>query len=570
MTHAPDASGGLRAATGSPDRGSVRGPGVALGALALLIGAWALPLGVPAVFADDLAPTEGSTPDLSVEPTSPTSEPPTETSEPSPTTPPTSEPPPPTTPPTSEPPPATDPTTTLPEHGGPIQVHFAVHWEQLDGSPVGDLDATLPPGWRDAFVLSGAGATGGGEPTSATCVYPATGDLTCTYVNPGHEGTGLVIPSRETATYQVSVGGAPDGWSADGSTVGTFLGMETCPPDGGLEVCTHVVRMIPVTTPTTTTTVPPDHGGGGGGQGNPTRILFEVRWQPLAGPAVTNPDALLPAGWRDAFELSGASETGHGRPTSAACVYPASGGDLGCTYVNPGHEDLTGLVVPARASATYQVAIEGVPDGWSVDESTVGTFLGRGTCPRGSGGSGGSGGSDGGSGSHSDGDHSDGDHSDGDHSVGDHTEVVHSDDDHSEGCGGSGGSGGGSDGHTGGGGSDGHTGGCSGGGGSDSGTFVCTHVVEVIQFAAPTTTLSPTTTVADTSTTTTTTTLVASSPGTTSPAPTSTSTPVSTTAVLGSGSSLPSTGSGSGWLAMLALALVSAGVALTRVARPDS
>ncbi len=56
---------------------------------------------------------------------------------------------------------------------------------------------------------------------------------------------------------------------------------------------------------------------------------------------------------------------------------------LACSYDNPGHGPDPGLVVPGNPRATYDVAVSGQPAGWTVDPATVGTFVGRDTCPRG-------------------------------------------------------------------------------------------------------------------------------------------------------------------------------------------
>jgi hypothetical protein len=110
-------------------------------------------------------------------------------------------------------------------------------------------------------------------------------------------------------------------------------------------------------------------------QGHPTRILFDVEWRRLDGTVVTDPPDDLPDGWWNLLVLEGQSERG-----TATCTFDAS---LQCTYDNPGHGDQPGLVVPGNPRATYDVSISGVPSGWTVDPATIGTFVGRETCPRG-------------------------------------------------------------------------------------------------------------------------------------------------------------------------------------------
>lgn len=142
----------------------------------------------------------------------------------------------------------------------------------------------------------------------------------------------------------------------------------------------------PVTTdPATTTTV---HGGEGGG--NPNVLTFIVDWRLADGSVPASLAATLPIGWEAAFALAADGTTGEGAATSADCTYPTGSDTMTCTYSTPGHGGVTtGMVLTAKQSATYSVAVTGIPTGWAVDPSTVGTFLGRSTCPRGSGGSGG-------------------------------------------------------------------------------------------------------------------------------------------------------------------------------------
>jgi hypothetical protein len=63
-------------------------------------------------------------------------------------------------------------------------------------------------------------------------------------------------------------------------------------------------------------------------------------------------------------------------------VYPAQSDDLSCTYVNPGHGDQPGLVLPGKPGTQYTVEVSGVPDGWTVDTGTIGAFLADDTCPK--------------------------------------------------------------------------------------------------------------------------------------------------------------------------------------------
>ena len=117
-------------------------------------------------------------------------------------------------------------------------------------------------------------------------------------------------------------------------------------------------------------------------EGHPARILFEVAWLdargdvPVAGPL----DQVMPAGWRDDYRLTAASERG-----TASCSYPPASDVLVCAYDNPGHGTQPGMVVPGGKKHEYTVTQTGLPLGWTVDASTLGTFLGRDTCPPGEG-----------------------------------------------------------------------------------------------------------------------------------------------------------------------------------------
>lgn len=114
--------------------------------------------------------------------------------------------------------------------------------------------------------------------------------------------------------------------------------------------------------------------------GNPTRVQFVAEWQGLEGALVDDQlDWVLPDGWRDDFVISASSDKG-----TASCTYPEGSDVLVCEYTNPGHGgEKPGLVVPGNPRAEYTVTVEGVPAGWLVDPDTVGTFIGRETCPRG-------------------------------------------------------------------------------------------------------------------------------------------------------------------------------------------
>ena len=121
---------------------------------------------------------------------------------------------------------------------------------------------------------------------------------------------------------------------------------------------------------------------------HPTRMLFELHWLTHEGQPVAEPlDDLLPEGWRAVLRLDASSDKG-----TAVCTYPPGSDVLTCAYDNPGHEDAPGLVVPARPTATYEVAVSGLPDGATADAAALGTFVGRDECPRGHDGHGGGGG----------------------------------------------------------------------------------------------------------------------------------------------------------------------------------
>ncbi len=115
--------------------------------------------------------------------------------------------------------------------------------------------------------------------------------------------------------------------------------------------------------------------------GNPRRMLFDVQWFDPKGVMVTEAlDDALPAGWRDDFALSAAGERG-----TAECSYLPSSDLLNCLYVNPGHGDAPGLVLPGEPGTSYTVDVAGVPQGWVADPAGLGTFLADETCPKGGG-----------------------------------------------------------------------------------------------------------------------------------------------------------------------------------------
>lgn len=119
--------------------------------------------------------------------------------------------------------------------------------------------------------------------------------------------------------------------------------------------------------------------------GEPNRIVFEVRWLDAAGQPLAVPlDTTVPSGWRATYAVQASSIRG-----TATCTIPPGAEQLVCDYDNPGHGSEPGLVVPAGKRHTYDVAQVGLPAGWALDESTVGTFLGRDACPTGGCGGGG-------------------------------------------------------------------------------------------------------------------------------------------------------------------------------------
>ena len=116
--------------------------------------------------------------------------------------------------------------------------------------------------------------------------------------------------------------------------------------------------------------------------GNPRRMLFDVQWFDADGTLLTMAlDSALPAGWRDDFVLNAAGERG-----TVECTYPLGSDLLACRYVNPGHGDQPGLVLPGKPGISYTVDVAGEPRRWVVDTETIGYFLADDTCPKGGGG----------------------------------------------------------------------------------------------------------------------------------------------------------------------------------------
>ena len=116
--------------------------------------------------------------------------------------------------------------------------------------------------------------------------------------------------------------------------------------------------------------------------GNPRRMLFDVQWFDAEGALLTTAlDSALPAGWRDGFVLNAVGERG-----TAQCTYPPGTDLLTCRYVNPGHGDQPGLVLPGKPGTSYTVEVNGEPKRWVVDTETIGYFLADDTCPKGGGG----------------------------------------------------------------------------------------------------------------------------------------------------------------------------------------
>jgi hypothetical protein len=118
--------------------------------------------------------------------------------------------------------------------------------------------------------------------------------------------------------------------------------------------------------------------------GSPSRLVFAVNWQAWDGTVLPGPPADLAVGWESAFALDGSVNIGP--KGTARCTYEPGTPGLICEYANPGHGGKKpGLILPGSPQAEYTVTVNGIPVGWKVDPATVGTFVGRDTCPRGHG-----------------------------------------------------------------------------------------------------------------------------------------------------------------------------------------
>jgi hypothetical protein len=125
----------------------------------------------------------------------------------------------------------------------------------------------------------------------------------------------------------------------------------------------------------TETSDPADKGG------NPHLLTLGIDWHLSTGSSPASLDAILPDGWQDDFELRATATGGQGSPMSATCTY--NGDELECVYVNHGNENEDkGMMILPKPGTTVTVVVEGVPTGWTVDASTVGTFLGETVCPK--------------------------------------------------------------------------------------------------------------------------------------------------------------------------------------------
>ncbi len=117
-----------------------------------------------------------------------------------------------------------------PQDGHPNRIVFEVRWLDVDGQPFEPpLDTAMAPGWRDPFAIEAASIRG-----TARCTIPAGSEqLVCEYDNPDHGSKpGLVVPGGRHHTYDVAQLGLPGRWAVDASTVGTFVGRETCGTGG--------------------------------------------------------------------------------------------------------------------------------------------------------------------------------------------------------------------------------------------------------------------------------------------------------------------------------------------------
>jgi LPXTG-motif cell wall-anchored protein len=124
--------------------------------------------------------------------------------------------------------------------------------------------------------------------------------------------------------------------------------------------------------------------GGSGGSGDPYRITFVVSWRLPDDSTIPVLDDVLPADWREMFDLAAASATGGGKPTSAYCTYPPGSTDLVCEFRNPGHgSDADGMVVPKKKTATYTVTVLWPTSGWTIDGANAGPYSARDLCPHG-------------------------------------------------------------------------------------------------------------------------------------------------------------------------------------------
>lgn len=123
-----------------------------------------------------------------------------------------------------------------------------------------------------------------------------------------------------------------------------------------------------------TATTDPDNSG------NPHLLTFDVDWHLVGGAAPTSLKSVLPAGWQDHFELTATATGGTGSPMSARCTY--TGEQLNCVYENHGNDHADGMMILPKPGTTYTVMVAGVPTGWKVEATTIGTFPGAKGCPK--------------------------------------------------------------------------------------------------------------------------------------------------------------------------------------------